>query len=116
MIIAAAAGRVQALERLLESGADMQATNNVSAQLHAHIYPLCSSHNVQQGQTALDVVDNSDLDKAMEIIATWLKYAADIPVVSQVGITCSTCNTLSSDQRKGCGGNTSSACESVDGW
>ena len=81
------------VEYLLERGADVEATDDVSNVIvwyeTAHtedisVIYLVHSTCAQDGQGALQFVSSRDVDHAMEIVAMFVKYGANLFAVSKV--------------------------------
>ena len=70
------------VQYLVEKGANTNATDHVNDNLGIHRFTLVITF-VQGGETALHGASSSVSNKAMEIIATLLKYGADLSAVNK---------------------------------
>ena len=89
LITAAIHGRLPIIEHLAERGADLEANAEVSDAI-IDMKPQCVTDmhttHVQQGQSVLHLVSRKVLNfnLAVEIVATLLKYGADLSAVDKV--------------------------------
>ena len=82
LMLAAHRGDLQSVEQLLKNGADVHAQDNVKSITH---YIVLRNFCPQEDrQNVLHVASGYSFDKTMEIVATLLKYGADLSVTDWV--------------------------------